>query len=354
MSKGYFLLYFILLYAGHNSICQLTLKTVRVGGKQINNNQNKIINLSESENELLLEFIDEKIAKNGYQYSLEAIGQKDKWQTVSYPTAHFQNIDGGEYVFKIKPSHHEKPFVLQIKKEITLMQHWWFWPIILVYILAIIGIGYYLFFLYDYRQKLKMQYVRNQIAADLHDEVGSNLNSIAIYTEVLRKEAKGKSTEILDRITANSKESVSLMQDTVWMINPKNDSTEKLLERMKSFASGVLASKNISLDFNSPDDLKKITFSMEHRKNCYLIFKEAINNIVKHAEATKVIVDITKNKDEVEIKITDNGKGFDTNTLYEGNGLQNFKERAEEAEFELKVDSKINKGTVVEMRIIVD
>ena len=211
-----------------------------------------------------------------------------------------------------------------------------------------------LFKLYDFRQKLKMQHVRNQIAADLHDEVGSNLNSIAIYTEVLRKNDSGKSTDILDKITANSKESVSLMQDTVWMINPKNDSTEKLLERMKAFASGILATKNISFDFNAPADFKKVKFSMEQRKNCYLIYKESINNIVKHAEATKVVVSIAQKNDEIDIEIQDNGKGFDLDQLHDGNGLQNFKERAEEAEFELIIDSKIGIGTKISMKIVAE
>jgi two-component sensor histidine kinase len=290
----------------------------------------------------------------GYSYSLSKVGTTAHWQKIAYPIAQLDNLRGGDWAFQIGGNSPYNKAIVKIKiiKNLSLWEKWWFWPLVILYILAIIGAGFYLFFLYDFRQKLKMQHVRNQIAADLHDEVGSNLNSISIFTEVLRKNVDKKNIEILDKISANSKESVSLMQDTVWMINPKNDSTEKLLERMKSFASGILASKNISLEFTMPEEIKQLYFNMEQRKNCYLIFKEAINNIVKHAEATKVVVEIIKKKNEIEIKIEDNGKGFDINELHLGNGLQNFKERANEAEFEFKINSQIDKGTKIEMKII--
>lgn len=346
------LLLIIILLSISNLYGQLLLKRIVVNGKDKVFETTSTLQLSQKEDDLLLEFAELSNNHKKYEYSFGEIDDKVVWQKVSYPTAHFQNLKHGNYQFKMRIVDQNTATFLKISKEKSFFEEWWFYPLIIAYILALIGVGFYLFFLYDFRQKLKMQHVRNQIAADLHDEVGSNLNSIAIYTEVLRKNAKGSSTDILDKITANSKESVSLMQDTVWMINPKNDSTEKLLERMKSFASGILATKNISFDFTAPADFKKVKFSMEQRKNCYLIFKEAINNIVKHADATKVVVNISKKDNEIDIKIEDNGKGFDINELHEGNGLQNFKERAEEAEFELNVDSEIDKGTIIEMKII--
>jgi two-component sensor histidine kinase len=331
---------------------QFLIKRIIINGKEIVKPFSKNIKLSPSEDDLLIEF--EAIPISEFEYSFSVKNDLVKWQKTGYPTAHFQNITGGEYLFQIKAiSTKTTPiFAIEIIKENTFWQEKWFWPLIIFYACLVIGVVTYLFYLYDFRQKLKMLHVRNQIAADLHDEVGSNLNSIAIFTEVLRKTANEKSMPILDKITANSKESVSLMQDTVWMINPKNDSTEKLFDRMKSFASGILASKNISLEFVSPLQLNKAVFTMDQRKNCYLVFKEAINNIVKHAEATKVEVTINQKKEEIEIKIKDNGKGFDIYEIHDGNGLQNFKERAKEAEFDLTIDSVLEKGTMIEMRIM--
>lgn len=332
-----------------NLYAQLSLQSISVNKKIQKIKAKQTIHLSENEDDLVLEFSEKAINPAGYQYCLTEIGETDIWEKSGYPSAHFRDLDGGRFLFKIKPNGDKiKEIVeLNITKEKPFYQKWWFWPLLIAYGMAIIGVGIYLFFLYDYRQKLKMQHVRNQIAADLHDEVGSNLNSIAIFAELLRKNSQESNLNILDKITENSKESVTLMQDTVWMINPKNDSTEKLFDRMKSFASQILASKNISLQFDQPAELKKINFSMEQRKNCYLIFKEAINNIVKHAEASKVDVKITVKNDEVDVLIEDNGKGFDLTEIHDGNGLQNFKERAEEAEFELNIDSVLEKGTKV-------
>jgi signal transduction histidine kinase len=345
-----FLLFLLLCH--NDMFSQMYLKNVFVNGVKRNLPKNSTIYLTENEFELRLEFIAKTPSNITYEYSLTEIVQKPTWNATIYPTASFQDIKGGEFNFKIRPKNNPHSIVLKIFKAPPFYHEWWMWPLAIAYILLLIGVGIYLFFLYDFRQKLKMQHVRNQIAADLHDEVGSNLNSIAIYTEVLRKAANGKSTDILDKITANSRESVSLMQDTVWMINPKNDSTEKLLDRMRSFASEILATKNISLEFNAPADLKKVNFNMDQRKNCYLVFKEAINNIVKHADASKVAVNITHKNDEIDIIIEDNGKGFDTSELHEGNGLQNFKERAIEAEFDLNIDSQKGVGTKISMKIV--
>jgi two-component sensor histidine kinase len=332
-----------------NLSAQITLKSLLIDQKNQQITPDKVVHLAENEADITLEFTEKNLNSAGYQYSLTEIGEKGVWEQSVYPTASFRDLDGGKFSFKIKPSggNASEIFEMKIIKAPPFYQKWWFWPVVIFYGLAIIGVAFYLFFLYDFRQKLKMQHVRNQIAADLHDEVGSNLNSIAIFAELLRKNSPESNLNILDKITENSKESVTLMQDTVWMINPKNDSTEKLFDRMKSFASQILASKNISLQFDQPVELKKINFSMEQRKNCYLIFKEAINNIVKHAEATKVEVKISVKNEEVDILIEDNGKGFDLTEIHEGNGLQNFKERAEEAEFELNIDSVLEKGTKI-------
>jgi signal transduction histidine kinase len=192
-----------------------------------------------------------------------------------------------------------------------------------------------------------LQDVRNRIAADLHDEVGSNLNSIAIFVELLRKKSPKDLLPILDKITSNSKESVQLMQDTIWAIQAKNDDFQKFIDKMRGFATEVLAAKNVSLTFDNQLINPKFQLSMEERKNAYLIFKEAVNNIIKHSAATKAMVKIWSDDNQILIQIEDNGVGFDTNMIFEGNGLQNFETRAEDSEMQVKIESKIGEGTVI-------
>ncbi len=329
---------------------QIALKRVLINNILQKNPTNGIIQLKATENDLIIEFSQIKEDSVEYLYRLLGNDIDSAWVMSAYPVVHFQDFQEGDFVFQIKSSNKKLPVkTLKISREIPFYYTTWFKFSIVIYFMILIGVGIYLLFLYDFRQKLRLQGVRNQIAADLHDEVGSNLNSIAIFVEVLRKKATPDILPILDKIIDNSKESITLMQDTIWTINPKNDSVEKLFERMRSFAYQILASSDVALDFEIKADLKKVNFTMEQRKNIYLIFKEAINNIVKHAYASKAGVIINKTDDKLQITIEDNGKGFDINSDFGGNGLHNFKTRAEEAEIEFNISSKIGLGTKIEV-----
>lgn len=351
MRPSFYIFWILLLHTSFSCIAELRLQKVLVNGKEISFTKQPLF-LTAGANDLILEFTSEKKDSASYLYRLA--GLEIAWLTSQYPVARYQNLTGGSYTFEIKSLIHNKQISfskISIIKKKAFWNEIWFIPAILLYALIVIGVGIYLFLLYDFRQKLRMQSVRNQIAADLHDEVGSNLNSIAIFVEILRKNAPVNMLPILEKIIENSTESVTLMQDTVWTINPKNDNIYKLFDRMNSFASQLLAGRNIAFDFAVNADLKKINFTMDQRKSVYLIYKEAINNIVKHADATKVNVTIDWVKDTLEILIEDNGKGFDVFSQHEGNGLNNFKERAFESDIALIIESEKEKGTRIKMSV---
>ncbi|MCE7064616.1 histidine kinase [Dyadobacter sp. CY326] len=312
------------------------------------------IQLKPGDRDLIVEFRPASGDSVYYRYQLQ--GVDPVWIESEYPVSRYAQLEAGNYVFHIQSfERNKKQFESQIRiaKEKGFWDQWWFFPSIAVYIVVLIGVSIYLFMLYDFRQKLRMQQVRNRIAADLHDEVGSNLNSIAIFVEVLRKKAPPEMLPVLEKIITNSKESVALMQDTVWTINPKNDNIQKLFDRMESFASGMLSSREIGFDFKVETDLGQVNFTMDQRKSVYLIFKEAINNVVKHAEASMVKVRVSRSKDVIQIGIEDDGKGFDMSEERDGNGLFNFKERALEAGIELLIESESGKGTRLKTQIAV-
>ncbi len=335
------------------SFAQLKIKQILVEGKVANPMQ-KIV-LSASNNEILFEFEKPNTTAGVFNYRLPELSEK--WIQSSYPSAHYQNLSGGKYSFQIfEQNNNFKSKIQTIVFEVkdSIWQKPWFWPSLVVYFLMVLGIGIYLFFLYNFRQKLKMQYVRNQIASDLHDEVGSNLNSIAIFVELLKKKMPNAQPELMAlmaKITDNSEETVSLMRDTVWAINPDNDSTEKLIEKMESFGIEMLSSKGIVFSFENQLDTKKSQFAMEQRRNMYMVYKEAINNIAKHAEATRVTCRLYSKNGNSHIEIVDNGRGFDVERTFEGNGLKNFKFRSEDEDIRVSVKSELEKGTVVLMEI---
>ncbi len=352
-------LYLILcaLLLSISSNAQLTIKQVLVNGQKYSYLQNSPISLATNDNNLIIEL--NPVNKDSIKYYYRLSGLDETWFWTSYPSVHYQTLAGGDYKFQMRAvSKKYKTGIIEIPiyKKQAFWQKIWFWPSIAIYILLVLGVGFYLFFIYDLRQKLKIQDVRNQIASDLHDEVGSNLNSIAIFVELLRKKVtieKPDLLPILNKITDNSEETVMLMRDTVWAINPENDSTDKLFERMRSFGVEILSAKGISFSFESSFDTKTDAFSMEQRRNVYLIYKEAINNISKHSFATQASCKIYQHKGLIKISISDNGKGFDYNQTFEGNGLKNFKLRSQDNDLNVYVNSDMQKGTEVLIEIAV-
>ncbi len=199
------------------------------------------------------------------------------------------------------------------------------------------------------RRIKQMQNMRNSIADDLHDDIGSTLSSINIMSEL----AKAKSPEALPLLVSIS-ESTSAMQenmsDIVWAVNPQNDIFENVLLRMNLFASEILEAKNMELEFISDTSLSTYKFTMKQRKNLYLFFKEAINNAAKYSCAQKILVRISKKDHHIEMNVTDNGKGFNTSGVFNGNGMNTFKKRAEEINGEFKITSHINEGTTAQLK----
>ena len=207
----------------------------------------------------------------------------------------------------------------------------------------------------DFESKLAIEKLSNRISQDLHDEVGANLSSITFLVESLKKRLNGNQANVsvlLERISSNSMESVTLINDTIWALNPNFDTFEKLFERIKSFASALLSSKDIAFMIENNLAEKNLDLSIEQRQNLYFIMKEAINNIAKHASATKVFLKINEDEQGIKISIEDNGVGFDTKTIFEGNGLKNYQIRAKDSEIDVKIASKIDFGTRVDLLLV--
>jgi signal transduction histidine kinase len=205
---------------------------------------------------------------------------------------------------------------------------------------------------YRTRQQLKLQQLRNKIASDLHDDVGSTLSSISIFSEMAKQQSK-EVIPMLDTIGESSRKMLDAMADIVWTINPENDQFEKIILRMRSFAYELLGAKKIDFEFVAEDDVTKMKLPMEVRKNLYLIFKEATNNIVKYAEANKAMFSIKGEENDLIMLIRDNGKGFDIRQSTQGNGLKNMKKRADEISAQLTIESFPGNGTTIQLRVAV-
>ncbi|MEO8088070.1 MAG: tetratricopeptide repeat protein [Bacteroidota bacterium] len=232
--------------------------------------------------------------------------------------------------------------IIEIKKQ-KLLKNSLIAGLALVLILA--------FFAYNnfrISNKLKLQNIRNRIASDLHDDVGSTLNSISVYSEVAKQKSPAVVHE-LEEIGDASRKIIDVMSDIVWTINPKNDTFENIILRMSTLSYNLLKAKEIEHTFRADDSLNETKLSLESRRNFYLIFKEVLNNLVKYSNATRVSITLTNENGWIKLAIRDNGIGFDVAQTSKGNGLLNMKARAAEMNAKLKIESEKANGTYIEL-----
>ncbi len=204
------------------------------------------------------------------------------------------------------------------------------------------------------KQRMKELELRNQLAADLHDEVGSSLSSIHMLSQMANTSIdSGNQKIILDKVSSNAKETMERMSDIVWMIKPLpgrqvNGGTGagSLKQRMERFAQEICSGKNISLQMDIAA-VENINATMEQRKNIYLIFKEAMNNAVKYSGTEKMEVSAFLQNKKLELIIRDYGKGFNVSQSGRGNGLDNMRNRAKESGGALSIQSVAEKGASI-------
>ena len=200
------------------------------------------------------------------------------------------------------------------------------------------------------KQRLKQLQMRNQIASDLHDEVGSSLSSILMLGKIAMTEQSGKE-EIINKINSNAEEMIERISDIVWATNPKYDDGKNLNEKISNYIMQVNKLSKLKVNLNIGDEIAGIKFQMDVRRNVFLIIKEAINNILKHANATIITIGIYAEQKKLYIQISDNGNGFDAQHHSDGNGLENMKARAENVGGKFALTSVHGKGTDISIVI---
>ncbi len=230
---------------------------------------------------------------------------------------------------------------------------------------SIIGIGIafvllagFVFNRYQLKKKLEQHKellaVRNNIARDLHDEIGSTLTSIKILSEVsknnIEKDSR-KSSQLLSQITEQSAQMQQGMSDIVWAIKPDNDKLENILARMREYTNYALENKNIAVRFTVDEKLLTESLDMKQRRDIFLIFKEAVNNAAKYSEATQVNIVLKREHDNIMLQVRDNGKGFSAVPATGSNGLKNMRARAEGLRGTVEIASALNEGTIITVTI---
>jgi len=202
------------------------------------------------------------------------------------------------------------------------------------------------------KQQLKEVKVRNQLAADLHDEVGSSLSSIFLLSKMTaKKNAEATDYNMLEKISGNTKEVIDKMADIVWMMNPKYDDGENVREKLEQYISRIKDIATFKIILEIDEAIDTIKFSMEIRKAILLISKEAVNNAVKYAGASHMLIQLKQIDKNLQLVITDDGIGFDTASVIKGNGLDTMALRAKNCKGNLDIQSSSGKGTKIKITL---
>jgi signal transduction histidine kinase len=206
------------------------------------------------------------------------------------------------------------------------------------------------------KEQQRQQMLRNEISTNLHDDLAASLSSLTMFSELNRmkfQKSTPETSELFSKISARSREMMRQVREAVYDMNPQNDDSAEWTDRMVQFAKEMLSARQIELNLTIEDTIHSLSLSTHQRRNLYLFFKEAINNIAKHSEATEVKIDFRLISSTFEkqgkLLIIDNGKGFATKELHQGNGLLNFQKRAETLGGKVEICSEIGRGTRIEL-----
>jgi len=297
-----------------------------------------------------------------YQFKLEG-ADRDWSAPAETGSVNYANLAPGFYRFLVRAtsvdgSVSDIPASVEFRILPPFWRRWWFLSLLGTTIIA----AGYLLYRYRVNQLLEIERVRMRIATDLHDDIGAGLSRISILSEVIRQRIGTGDLRVgqqISSISGASQELVDSMSDIVWAINPQKEHLTDLAHRCRRFASDVLASRNIRFKFNAPDEGHDLRLGAELRREVYLIFKEAVNNLARHSRATEAEIELLADRRCLTLRVADNGRGFDATAVAQGNleadgdgnGLTSMCMRAKRMGGELQIESADGQGTALSLRV---
>ena len=339
--------------------------TVLVSGLRIAGVQQTISELGETsmsglrlganQNQLQIDFIGISFAPGEtlrYQFKLE--GADHDWnpltdqRSVNYPI-----LSPGAYRFLVRAVSAEgvasqSPAIVAFAILPPIWQRWWFAAMAATLIVLVA----YSLFRYRVSRLIELERVRTRIATDLHDDIGSSLSQVSVLSEVIRRRVGSQPnvSEPLSMIADLSRDLVDSMNDIVWAINPRRDHLSDLTQRIRRFASDVFTARDIEFEFRAPNPQQDVKLGADMRREVFLIFKESVNNMVRHSACTEVTIEFLIENGWLELKMRDNGKGFDPDQESDGTGLTSMRQRAMKIGGAIHFSSNNGGGTLIKLR----
>jgi anti-sigma regulatory factor (Ser/Thr protein kinase) len=219
----------------------------------------------------------------------------------------------------------------------------WYQTTLFKIVLALTGFGLIFLFYWNRVNQLEAkQNIRKEIASDLHDDLGSTLNSIKVLTHLAKSDPRH-----LDQIETSLSSASGGLRDMIWVLDDTEDTLGELASRISKTVLPTLTALNINFQVEISHELREDKITKLEKKNILLIIKEAINNSVKYAQCQHIILNIRKQTGKLVITIADDGIGFNMEMVKQGYGLQNMKNRAQQLSYNIQIISNNHEGTTI-------
>lgn len=316
----------------------------------INKGYNSQLEFSHNENIISFEFVSLDFTnpkKNRYAYKLDGF-DKDWINSDGRRFARYTNLEPGSYTFKIKGSNNdniwnEKGASVSFIIHPPFWNTWWFYTLTGIIILAAAASVHK----YRVRSKLKriveIEKLRKEIADDFHDELGHKLTKISMYSELLKRNLDGRlngNEEYLVKINENANTLYDDTKDFIWSIDPAKDTLYHLAVYLKDFGDEIFDKTGIAFRVNEISiELEKFNLAMDWKRQLILIFKEAMNNIIRHSGAKNVFLSVYAEDEYIFFKLIDDGRGISGEKGGSGRGINNIKSRAKKIGGEVFISS---------------
>lgn len=330
-----------------------------------------LITLEHDENFFSFEFVALDYANpENVKYAYQLEGLNDDWIHCGVRRfASFTNVDPGNYIFRVKVTNGDGVWgrneaSIRISIAPPFWQTAWFY-------LASIGtslLAVYALFQYRVRAKVKKtleleqiriferEKVREQIARDYHDEMGHKITKVALFTELIKRNVNGIAAELreyLDKVL-DASQSLSLdARDFIWALNPEKDSLYELCLHLQEFGDGLFEDTEVNFQMKGLiEELSQTKLSMEWKRHLTLLFKEGMNNTLKHAQSKNATLTVNMENSVLHISFEDDGIGIShlngNHRNGKGAGLENMKRRAQHLHGHLEISSPEGKGTMIQ------
>jgi ligand-binding sensor domain-containing protein/signal transduction histidine kinase len=308
-------------------------------------------------------------APNGVRFKYRLEGHETAWtEAGDTRVAYYSNLTPGHYYFHVSASNedgvpNETGSMLEITVQPRFWQTGWFLAALIVFFLGlVVAVVRYLSTqklhrqLQALKQREALEKERSRIARDLHDQLGANLTQVALLGEMAESD-KNSPAEIeshAQQISQTARETTRSLDEIVWAVNPSNDTLDGLINYVCKYAQEYLAVAGLRYRAEVPAQLPAITIPPEVRHNVFLAFKEAVNNVVKHAQASEARIRLRLQPDQFTLEIEDDGRGLgggDEPASSARNGLRNMRRRMEDIHGEFSIGPGTKAGTVVRLTI---